>query len=214
MKNYILFFAFISLFCGCTKQSDNRDRFVGEYKLYIAEEKWGERKGGDQWSYYTRTYDMEFWCDSMKIDSSLTLVVRKVDYDTVSVVFDLVAPFNFQYQQRVIAQNEEIKKRNKESLCGPDEPLKEVPVPTYSKDRTLCASYDGYVQGHKIFLNNYETRKQYYKGAYSDIEVSYDSVFLRNDTIRFIRKTKTNTYYENGFDHWMVELERCYGVKL
>lgn len=68
-------------------------------------------------------------------DSSRTLVVTKNPNDTISLTFDIVIPFDFERQKGIIALNEDIKKRNEQSICGKDEELKIVPQPTYTNGR-------------------------------------------------------------------------------
>ena len=204
MKKNVFLLVMVVLLCSCstsTSKPDKRDKYVGEYKLYEGIAWSGERK----WSGYDTQY-----ISGVSDDSTHVLVVTKDLNDTISLTFDIVRPFDFEFQKEIIAENERIKKKNEQSICGEDEPLIEVPQPTYSNDRELIDSYKAYVEGHKIFLKDYEKRNDY--RSYE--KVTFDSVYLRNDTIHFIIGSYVEEYNNYEKSGYIAKHRRCYGVKL
>lgn len=214
MRKNIILLVILTLMCSCTSsinKPDKRDKYVGEYKLYEDMDWWGEHQGY-RWNYYTDSYDMEFYRNS-SLDSSHTLVVSKGTYDTISLKFDIVAPFDFENQKNIIARNEEIKKRNEQSICGKDEELLKVPQPTYSNDRVLVESYSAYVEGHKIFIRDYKRGDDYEGSGYKE-DVTFDSVYLMNDTMHFIKHSHADFFYKYEKTSWQNLKSRCIGVKI
>ena len=214
MKKLFLLGALIAILWGCStaeQKPDKRDKYVGEYKLYQDKNWWGEHQGVN-WDYLTNSYRMEYF-NHTKSDSSLTLVVTKNPNDTVSLMFDLVSPFNFDHQKDVIAENEARKKRNEASICGEDEEMLIVPEPTYSNNRVLEYSYSGDIKGHKIFINGLNKGDDYRGSGYRE-EITFDSVYWMNDTIHFKRRSSAEFFYNYKKTGWQILIERCFGVKI
>lgn len=220
MKKNIFFLALIAIICSCTiaqqnqsnkpSKPDKRDKYVGEYKLLIYNDWWGEHEGV-HWNNYTNSYDME-WYRNSRIDSIYTLVVSKEPYDTVSLRFSIVKPFDFERQERIRQENEEIKKRNEESICGKDEELREVPSPTFDDKRDVVQSYHGYVEGHKVFISDKKKGDDYEGSGYSE-EITFDSVYLRNDTFYYKRQSYAEFYSKYKKTGWQTLVEHCVAVK-
>lgn len=213
MKRNIILFVILALMCSCTSsinKPDKRDKYVGEYKLHEKSEWWGEDQSYE-WDYYTNSYGMRYYQNSSS-DSTHTLVVTKSPYDTISLKFDIVAPFDFENQKRIIALNEEIKKRNEESICGKDEELHKVPEPTYSNDRVLVESFSAYVDGHKIFICDYKKGDDYKGSGYKE-EVTFDSVYLLNDTMHFIQISHADFFYKYDKTGWRTSKRWYCGIK-
>lgn len=223
MKKIIVLFLSVSIFSGCTiftqSKPDKRDKYVGEYKLYSSTEYW-ETHEGTKWNEVSKSYEMEY-NSKFLTDSTKTLIVTKSKADTISLKFDIVSPFDFETQREAIEYNEkmqkEIQKKNEQSICGPDEdfaPMIES-QPTYSDSQDLEASYDAYVKGHKIFLKDIEDKGSsdgYYVQSWST-NISFDSVYLMNDTIHFIRKYCSLYYCNNKCTKHVIEHTHFYGVK-
>ena len=146
-------------------------------------------------------------------DSSRTLVVTKNPNDTISLTFDIVIPFDFERQKGIIALNEDIKKRNEQSICGKDEELKIVPQPTYTNGRDLVESYTAYIEGQKIFINDTTIIQDYYGSGYKE-KITFDSVYLMNDTMHFIKASHADIYVSNKRTRWQNYKCRCLGFKI
>lgn len=206
------------LLCSCQK-IDKRDRYVGEYRLY--------ETTIEDISYYSRMQEKVVMNREGKImslpeppaasmhsyqdfrtDSTQKLIVRKLVSDTISLVFTIVKPFDFENQRRIIAINEESKKWNEQSICGPDKPMIRVPKPTCPDSLDFVVSYNAYVSGHKIFLrDDRQTGKS----------VKFDSVYLLNDTMHF--KVFTNEYSVQDDEYFIHRRsvnrkQWFYGVKI
>lgn len=198
--------------CSCVgiTRPDKRDKYVGEYKLY-EHAKWHGQHRGYTRNYFTQSYNME-WYEHEKIDTTQTLIVKKVPSDTVSLIFYIVKPFDFERAERIRQENEDIKKRNAESICGKDEPLQTVPTPSYDNTRDLVKSYNGYVEGHKIFLSDFTKRSNDHGYGY-EASYKFDSVFLRNDTLRFILQQHWDFLSPDIDGEWRSQKERYIAVK-
>lgn len=215
MKKYFFLLALIATLYSCTtamqNKPDKRDKYVGEYRLFEYAEWWGEDRDYTAWNNYTRSYDMR-WYTHSKDDSIYTLIVSKVPYDTVSLRFTIVKPFDFERVERIKKQNEEIKKRNEESICGKDEKLIDIPTPTYDDHRDVVKEYRGYVEGHKIFISDMSEGTDYHGSGYKS-ETTFDSVYLRNDTLRYIRHSYDQFFSDNKKTGWRTTVERCIAIK-
>lgn len=211
MKKNILLIAIITL-CSCSginNTPDKRDKYVGEYKLSINQNWYGYERGY-KWNYYTNSYDLE-WYDDTYTDTTKTLIVKKNPTDTTTLTFYVVKPFDFAYAESIKLENEKIKQRNAESICGEDEKLYEVPTPTYDDTRDLVQKFYAYVEGHKIFISDY-TKNNYYPYTYNP-EFSFDSVYLRNDTLRFKLTQNWNFDHRDTNREWRIMKERYVAVK-
>ena len=208
MKKNIIFFVVLLLLGCCSSlpsKPDKRDKYVGEYKLYENDYWHGESKS------YIYPYEME-WYSHKCSDSTQSLIVKKDLNDTTSLTFYIVKPFDFEKVERIKKENEEIKKRNAESICGKDEPLKAIPTPTYDDKRDIVNTYYGYVDGHKIFLKDFQ-KKEFEQGYGYNSEYEFDSVYLMNDTLHFNLKcySKFTAEYENS--GWRYSIYRFIAVK-
>lgn len=211
MKKFILFFAIITL-CNCSginNRPDKRDKYVGEYKLLLYQEWFGYERGYN-WNYYTNSYDYE-WYSHKYTDTAKTLIVKKNLTDTTTLTFYVVKPFDFAYAESIKLENEKIKQRNAESICGEDEKLYEVPIPTYDDTRDLVQTFYAYVEGHKIFISDY-TKLNYYPFTY-DPKFWFDSVYLSNDTLRFKLTQNWNFDYRDTNRNCRIMKERFIAVK-
>ena len=205
MKN-VYHFASLLIICvfylSCSTTSnkvDCRDRYCGEYDLQINEKYHGVTIG----------YDGTPYIDNTDTTIYVTLYVSKVSLDTVSVLFEMVVPFDEEAANQIRLQNKEIKKRNAESLCGPDEDTLKVPVPTYNGNRTIYGTYHGHVKGHKIFIDDGYRRE----GKEWDEEIRFDSVYLRNDTLRYKKTYKSYVYHNGAFQSSRNIVMHGIGVK-
>lgn len=201
IKRIILMAIPLAFLISCANsRPDKRDKYVGEYKLYQYRETCGVHEGTRR-DFITNAYSTEYYRYD-ETDSTQTLVVKKDPRDTVSLKFYIVKPFDYEYAERIKRENEEIKKKNEESICGKDIPLNRIPTPTYDSTRDLVISYDGYVDGHKIFLSDYESY---------NTSCEFDSVYLRNDTLRF--KVKTSWWSSYSASVWGEKKDTYIAVK-
>lgn len=191
--------ALICLSCGSSKSDekpDSRDKYCGWYDLY-GHCDWARIPKATRWDPYPRRVD-----NSYNV-SNRSLVVVKLPYDTVSLKFIIVSPFDTAKVNKIISKNEEIKKRNKESICGEDEDTIQVPTPDFD-NWTIKQKIYGYKKGHKIFMNGYDEHPDY--GGICTYK--YDSVYMRNDTLYFKEREE---YEGQWMEQWSTT--RYYAVR-
>lgn len=216
MKQCIYLAVFLLISCTATPDKntatpDKRDKYVGEYAIYKDSYWWGERKSYN-WNHYTNSYEMETYSHSSS-DSSLILIIQKSPFDTVSLELNIVKPFNFTHAEEIKKKNEEIKKRNAESICGEDEKLLEVPVPSFGDRYDLVFKYNGYINGHKVFIRDYNYE---YIGGYGSgytMKTEFDSIYLLNDTLHYKSFSRTEYFYKQELTDWRNTISRCIAVK-
>ena len=80
-------------------------------------------------------------------------------------------------------------------------------------NRAVLESHYSYVKGDDIFIKDGWDGMDC-KGVGYDTKITFDSVYLLNDTIHFIKTSSTNFFDNHELVNWQVIKERCYGVKV
>jgi hypothetical protein len=194
MKKFVLFAIMTLLFMSCISQEDRhdgRDKYCGEYNLH--------KLYSHRIFYSNGEFDRVY--EDVGGNGYNQLIISKDRSDTTSLILEIVTPFDTAHANRIKRRNEEIRKKNAESICGEDIEELIVPVPNYRDSMTLTQSLNAYVKGHKIFIKNHNKYDSYH-GETKRFE--YDSVYLRNDSLYFTEYVEYKYEYSSieAYDKW------------
>ena len=187
MKKYFYIVVLLLMLSSCSISTDLRDKFVGEYSLSGF-----DRFSGEYLPY--GSYNWVSYSDTGK-DIASSLIIEKDLNDSLGLIFTTLKDFDFANAERIKAQNEEIKRENKERNDYDYEELYSVPKPTYDDKRDLIDRFEGYIENGKIIIRDFERSKRD-RGYGVDESYMFDSVVFKNDTLTFCVQ-HYYTFYSN-----------------